>query len=449
MKIENFKAIVLVNLVVMSLFLTYNIWTYQYRYSPEKSGETVQNVSLEEADKQVITDIIKPTSIVYHLDNKSYASQQLKDINLLGTILERGSVENVKDISENATASQVRSLLEGTEGLEFVYPISLPMETMKKMLMINERNFNEKEINRVFIDLTANDENDIPIYFLSISGETILRGELRDVQFESLVDVANDFKSRLPETITYTLGNEEILYLPKDAIEMKKIDVLTESISTEKLKTSLFSDTEYLKSEMEGDSISYTDGIRLLTVNNELETMYYRDPSVSTGNLMSGNELIQKSIDFVNGHNGWTNAYYLENWNEGTGNILFREHLNGIPIFGSGVIEEQWGSEEKLLGYSRSTYKLGMPIQSTQSTITMSSGEEVVNAITQSSSIEESEIRDIILGYEIETIKDTTSEFGDEYVELTPVWCVKYGSQYYKMVLDDTEGQGGELSGLE
>lgn len=447
MKLETFKAVVLINLVVMSLFLTYNIWTYQYRYTPEKSGETVQNVSLEETDKQVISDIIRPSTVVYHLDKKSYVSQQVKDINLVGNILERGSIENVKDVSDITTANEIKALIAENEGLEIVYPTHLPMETMKKILMINERNFNEKQINRIFINLNASNENEIPIYFISISGETVLSGELQDIQFESLVNIANDFKTRLPEATIYTLSTQELLYLPKETVELKKVDMLTESISTEKLKASLFNDTEYLKSEMAGESISYTDGIRLLTVNNELETMYYRDPSVSSGNTMSANELIQKSIDFVNGHNGWTNAYYLESFNEGTGDISFRQNLSGIPIFGSGVIREQWGNEEKLLGYNRSTFKLGMPIQSTQSTITLPSGEEVVRAIQMSETIEESEVRNIVVGYEIQTIQDTTSEFGDEYVELTPVWCVKYGSQYYKLVFDDVEG--GDLSGLE
>ena len=74
MSMENVKTIVLINLVVISLFLTFNLWTYVPDSTSMQNAKFVQG---NEGNTQTkIADVVRPTSIIVHKDKNHYGSKE-------------------------------------------------------------------------------------------------------------------------------------------------------------------------------------------------------------------------------------------------------------------------------------------------------------------------------------------------------------------------------------
>ena len=76
MSMENFKTIVLINLVVISLFLTFNLWTCGF-YIHAKREICAGNEGMNQTK---ISDVVRPTSIIVHKDKNHYGSRREADI---------------------------------------------------------------------------------------------------------------------------------------------------------------------------------------------------------------------------------------------------------------------------------------------------------------------------------------------------------------------------------
>lgn len=76
MSMENFKTIVLINLVVISLFLTFNLWTYVPDSTSMQNTKFVQGN--EEINTIKISEVVRPSSVVIHKEKNHYVSEKRK-----------------------------------------------------------------------------------------------------------------------------------------------------------------------------------------------------------------------------------------------------------------------------------------------------------------------------------------------------------------------------------
>ncbi len=442
---ENFKTILLFNLVMISVFLSYNLWTYQANFSLPEASTSLENVAL--ANQRSVTDVVQPSHIVYHTGNSHYISEQAADVKLVTNILKSASIEDLVNLSEEMSIREIQNLITNDGQLEVVYPSSLSVNVLKKLYTIDDSNYSDIQINRIVINIDQNSEEPDAIYFVSLETEVILKATLANVSPESLVDVAENLSSGLTEAIQLPLDNNELIYLPKEPVTLEKIDLLAEYLDTETFQQALFSTTNYLNTETEGSITSYTDGMRLFTIDENTGILSFEDSSTVMGNVMSDSDLIGKSIEFINGHDGWTNEYRL--YSVDGGNVLFRMMAEGLPIFGGGMISQMWG-EEKIISYKRSVYQFDDSFQLSQEEVTLPSGEEVIAAIANSEAIKQENIQNIMIVYKMQIVEAATIEFADKYLQLVPIWCIKYNGIYYKLVIEEIDGvTGGDLIGLE
>lgn len=447
---ENFKTIILFNLVAISVFLSYNLWTYQARFSLTESSSSLENISL--ANQRNITNVVEPSHVVYHAYGSHFMSVQALDVGLVTTILESGEIGNVTNISEGMSTKEIQNLVTETGRLEIVYPTPLTMNILKKMYTIDENKYGTIQVNRIIIDLDKQSEGSVDIYFVSLENGEVLQASLSNVSHQSLLNIADNFSTRIPEAVAHTLGSNGIIYLPKNSVTLRKVDLLAEYISTDTFKQALFSTTKYLTTETEGTVTSYTDGIRLLEIDSNTGNLSYLDPSISEESQMNGSELISQSVEFINGHDGWTNAYNLSSWNAEKAKVIFRMTKDGIPIFGGGEITQIWG-DEKPISYKRSAYQFDDTFQLTQADITLPSGIKVLAAIEEvfatSDTLHKENIQNIMIAYEMQSVDGAISEFAYDYFQLVPIWCVKYNGNYYKLMIEENGSIRGELIGLE
>lgn len=97
MSMENFKTIVLINLVVISLFLTFNLWTYVPDSTSMQNAKFVQGN--EGTNQTKIADVVRPTSIIVHKDKNHYGSRREADIESIYKPLEVGELHEFRDIN--------------------------------------------------------------------------------------------------------------------------------------------------------------------------------------------------------------------------------------------------------------------------------------------------------------------------------------------------------------
>ena len=72
MKYENIKSVILSVLVVTSVVLTWNLWTYQPNYATKENSNLVKEIALSE--KREMTEIIKPNKIIYHFTDAHFGT---------------------------------------------------------------------------------------------------------------------------------------------------------------------------------------------------------------------------------------------------------------------------------------------------------------------------------------------------------------------------------------
>ena len=91
----------------------------------------------------------------------------------------------------------------------------------------------------------------------------------------------------------------------------------------------------------------YTDASNLMRVDNESNMILYVDPAEEETQAINSNDILQRSINFVNEHGGWTDDYRYEGLDNAQKAVLFRLYLVGYPIFSeNSVVSEmrlEWG----------------------------------------------------------------------------------------------------------
>ena len=124
MSMENFKTIVLINLVVISLFLTFNLWTYVPDSTSMQNAKFVQGN--EGTNQTKIADVVRPTSIIVHKDKNHYGSRREADIESIYKPLEVG---NYMSLEISITKGDFLSYVHGEGKLNlFSLPISHLMQ---------------------------------------------------------------------------------------------------------------------------------------------------------------------------------------------------------------------------------------------------------------------------------------------------------------------------------
>ena len=125
MSMENFKTIVLINLVVISLFLTFNLWTYVPDSTSMQNAKFVQGN--EGMNQTKISDVVRPTSIIVHKDKNHYGSRREADIESIYKPLEVGNYMILKRYQSLRVISFHMCMVKGKLNL-FSLPISHLMQ---------------------------------------------------------------------------------------------------------------------------------------------------------------------------------------------------------------------------------------------------------------------------------------------------------------------------------
>lgn len=332
--IESIKTTILWLLICLSIFLTWNIWTFQPEYDI-LNVDYIDNTMIGE--EKSLVQVIRPKQLVVHQDEVSYMVKESTDIfhqlyaNLQDVVIDQYTISNLNP----AAPIEVN-------GVEVIFPLPMPSEIIRELLPLREADdvlftdvdrlilfINEdKEPNRVYIKLYSSVER------LSVTGRTNL--DLEEFKADFLNMEKQDLVSVFPYRVAMSASsNKSIVYLPVEEVEINSLTYMTEVIAPEQLKQVLFNDPNNVKHYMHpnGDE-SFTDGSRMVNIVQNGDILRYINPGSIEIAERSNRHMINSSIDFLNSHGGLTTGYYIDHLSSTSGNdeIVYRLTVNQLPV---------------------------------------------------------------------------------------------------------------------
>ena len=413
MSMENFKTIVLINLVVISLFLTFNLWTYVPDSTSMQNAKFVQGN--EGTNQTKIADVVRPTSIIVHKDKNHYGSRREADIESIYKPLEVGELHEFREIS--ITKGDFLSYVHGEGKIELVFPTDIPFDAVKSMFNMKEKGTDKpKHFNRILLDPSRSKDQEIKINFVS-DGDNfkIYEAKLSGVYLKDIVNAQNQFIVSAKPYFDYQLNDMKKLFLPDGTTELNNITYISSNLAVDTFKNALFSDPRYLSPITEMSKETFTDGIRSMEIENDRHMLKYKNSSVLTEKTIDNLMLLQKSFEFVSGHSGSLDSYRLDYMNKGE--TVFRLHEDGYSVFntdGLAELRQKWGSEE-VMEYERPL--LSLNTKGIEQKVTLPSGHVVIASLENNPEIKKQVIKDIGIGYKL--------SLDGQVVRLQPIWYVK------------------------
>jgi regulatory protein YycH of two-component signal transduction system YycFG len=436
MNLEKFKTILLTNLVIISIFLTWNLWTYQSdleKVTGDRYSEKIPNGKEH-------GEVIRPHQVAYHTKDKHYVSDINEDIKQVNHILESGKFEDVINSSHKVNEADFESYINGNEKIELIYPTGIPMEIVKRIYSIKgDKGINDLQIDRIVIDLGKKNGDIYPVYFISYKEKAIVKATLSPEVENAFSDIQSNFLTNAQEYSEYKLP-EKLIYIPKEKRKVKYIDATAKLIDPEPFYRFLFPARYYTNGK------TATDGTRQLKISSEgepLAQLVFKNTTIDNDDRLAGSALIQRSLDFINGHKGWEwtdDSYFLDDWDYNSGKTTFRLFVNeSWPVFSDATIRQEFRKVDSI-SYERPLYDLEIELSEDEKTLP--SGTEFIQSLENSNKIDMKKISDIRIGYQIVQVEVRSKLDSIDYVKLDPVWAFEYEGEYYKF-------EGGEMIGLE
>lgn len=430
MKYETFKSIILFALVLLSSVFSFLLWTYQPKYDVLDDMSYVSEVDVGGSEKKK-SDLIAPTQIIFHHDEA--ISGFTKPIERQRFFKEFTSW-TLYDYAER----DFEELPETNKIVELKFPDEFPVDLITNLFTFDEEIVTPNwSFNEMF--LIIDDEEELAELIVNSSDERKQITAIIDkneIYYYLLSHMEEETEITTP-FITFEDGAEPI-YLPNVEIEHMKKTFIANTIEPEEFVNALFASPSVVTSNL--SEAYFTDGQRGMEVVQDGRRLEYINPIQAQDTHLDALELIERSMNHINEHKGWTNDFLLEKLDSTKNAILFRMHYEGYPTFDRyrlTTIEEKW-REEELYQYTRPLVSVGNLLNSSKKSLP--SGSEVISIIKEADILDLEDINDIQIGYTMDYVEDAYS------LTLKPEWYISYKEDWipFKLVESERDKKGGD-----
>jgi regulatory protein YycH of two-component signal transduction system YycFG len=444
MRYETIKTMILAIFVVASIFLTWMIWNFQPHYDTIDRRDIHQISIAKEKDTG---SLIKPGKVMVNQMNRHYGTTDENEIDSVMNELEGWSFygsEGIKTLSYK----DVESLETGSNHIDISFPENVPVKVYKDVFQFNDKRLPDASFNRIVIDYTNDGHRDNNLYFLSTNTQ---KAYICSVNYQYIQSLLRDVNKKLYNSYqlydVYNLSKGKNVLLPKDQTNMITYRYITDEIPPEKFERALFPDPNFVKKGQVGDSEEYTNGTSMMRTNDSSKMLYYINPSEESNYQTNADDLLKRSIDFMNHPGMWTDTYHYFQMNLKKHQVVFRLYLHGIPVFENAKMAEimlQWG-ENEIYQYNRPFYTLTLPVPQKVSEYKLPGGAEVIQELSKLPGVNLDKVEDLQIGYQL--INDTDYDSKQNNILIfEPQWYYFYNGEW----LPITQVRlGGKQSGLE
>ncbi|WML50385.1 two-component system activity regulator YycH [Neobacillus sp. PS3-34] len=440
MKYEKIKSAILIFLVLFSIILTWNLWTYQPNFETMQNSKYVAEVSLSE--QKELKKIVKPDRILFHVKGKHYGSENSSEMDRLLREMSRWEFTDVKNYTDKA--GNIKGFTQRSGTMEIIFPGRVPIEIYRNILTFEQKRLPAFNFDRIIINMENPDKANGTVYFVSSETQQVYSSHVAPSYFNDLN--RNFYKNALnyPSYFAYNVTEKRTIFLPEKETQMMAYKYLPVTLNSEKFKEALFSDPSIVRKNILNDGEEYTDGSSKMNIDYNNNMLLYVNPTEDNEYMGNSYELMKRSIDFVNEHGGWTDLYRYVSMDEMNQKVTFRLYSSeGYPVFnerGMSEITEVWGRNE-INKYVRPNIALELPIVSETVMVTRASGHDVLSFLQKRKNFKPSLLGDMVLGYKMKRDEDES-----RLILLEPTWYYRYNKTWGEITMEDL---GGLKRGLE
>lgn len=437
--IEHIKSIILLFLVILSIILTFLIWTYTPNL---QIIEETQVDQMMVGKQKNLHEVIKPYRILVRENGEWTGTVGSRAINEISEQMISWKGSDLVYIQNNMTDQKINEFLRMDNSMTLFYSEEIPLKVFHSIIPLTEDELPEVTFDRLVINWSNINTNSITMYFLSETNRTLYSTEVRTNE--------NYFSSTILQSLNNLNSYEEIeranqlsLYVPSERMELTQFTYYIDEIQPDTFRDILFSDPAIARKNVESqDSLKYTDGMTLMTVDIKHRNLNYVNPSSESIIALPASRLLIDSFEFINDHGGFTGDYRLISMNVSKHITEYQLYKQGFPVFSavtSTRISITWG-ENQLFRYKRPYYLLDMDITSEKVRREVATGIEVIEFIEKTDKLQLKDIDDIILGYHLKQ-NDNNLLF-----TLEPSWFAVSQGSWIRLT---PEVLGGANNGLE
>lgn len=406
-------------LIVLSLFLSFNIWISS---SKKETTETKDATSVTPVNERTSKEVFMPLRLIRKKDNNMELSNSENLISNVQTEIEKGTFEQISQVvKENAEQFQQYQQIEN--GFELLYEGKFLLSEYIDVFKLS------------FADSDLTKEN---IYFTKIQvdlNKEIIRffdyDHLNVYEARCTLNGSNLSKILNKEGVQYkTITSEKDLankqYYLTDERKLKQYSYILESQSVTRFRNAFFNNPEDVKTNENNQDLTYTSGNETLSIFDDAQSRLIK----FEGEIKSEKDqnIYSETFPYIKklGKNMGNIRYFDRTDNQ----ITYRTFVEGFPVFSEknkGQVQMTISDDyldEKTIQILTSMDTIQIPIPSDEE-VTLGSTEQVLNELVESGADSE-KIQSLIIGYTWQSIDSTKS-----VVDLTPEWYVCYEGKWY------------------
>lgn len=441
---EVIKSIILTFLVGLSVLLTWNIWTY----TPDIAKVNDQSKFIQDevsiAYKKEVSSLIKPMQMIFHNDEEEhFGTTSEAEINKLVNELSNWIFYDYKNISSSVSPNKIQEFIHKNGMSELIFSDSVPFSLYRQVIEVDDREIPDNIIfDRMLIQPSSDNPAENHVYFLSTLKHQVHKFSVDARYIKTFTQKMYNESKNLDPYKVKEISNNRFLYLPIHKTEIKKYKYVSEEIDKKKFKKVLFPDPSFVKRESISRGEEYMDGKSKMNIYNDTKMLYYTNPSSQRSYNTTSYDLLDRSIQNINGHAGFENNFRYFEMNEAEKETTFRLFIDGLPVYNEDGMSEmvQVLAKDEIYSYSRPIFRLDLLLSNEITSITLPSGEEAYNQIKEVRGFKPSLLENMTIGYRL------FPENQSKLIVLEPAWFYKYQGEWKVL---KSEQPGGMLDGLE
>ncbi|KOY80001.1 hypothetical protein I6G82_19030 [Lysinibacillus macroides] len=439
--VEPVKSVVLFLLVMLSVVLTFLIWTYtpDYKYIEKTEGEEI----LIKPQKD-IEDVIRPYKAIFRSEEEFTGTISNTAMKEIMQIFKGWHILDLAPINNSLSSNYINEIIRADKRMTVFFTGEVPFSAFNTIFQFTDKELPETTFNRMIIDWSNYDNKELTLYYISSNNQSLFRSHVSVSNMTQFMQEVIEPAKKYDTFKEIERGGYTSLYLANSNIESVKYTYYIEDITPELFKNILFPDANIVQRNVESaTSEKYTDGMSLMTLDTNLKSLNYVYPAAESSIRVEPSKLLKDSFEFINEHGGYTSDFRYVSAGTNKNQMDYQLYLQGLPVYSKHVITRMttiWG-DSRIFHYKRPYFSLDMDIPSEKEIIELPSGAEIVELIQQSNNLVLSDIDEIVLGYYLITQNQELNIFTFE-----PCWFVIRKGTWTKLT---PEILGGVKNGLE
>lgn len=422
MTLDRVKHVLLLLLIVLSFYISYNIWVPREEEELTSPLQTTNQMPAALIERKRL-HVYAPSQYILHTDHPEKLPQ-----NQMSEMFEAlMSSVTINELSEGERFSREEFLLlneaDEDQYLEMIFHTELPIGLFDGRFANLPSDF----ANKFFTRLSINLDNPTTLYFYNSYNEEIYRGELdtdKLTEIRQLIDIEKI--EGIP--VFSQLMKQDIIYLPEEEQNIAQFDYVMERLPNSLFISSFFPDTSTVDVRVNNYETRYIDLTTEIRINQTTDILTYLNQLPDLDELTNV-ERFNNSFYQLSNLENWVEPILLDHYNPDNNILTYRRYIGEYPIFDQGGRKSyvEVGVLEEGLSH------LQIPLQITQTPITLDdskaetlmSGREVLDEIESKSTYELSDIEGIQVGLDW-----TESKESNRVIHFTPKWYVKVDGQW-------------------